>query len=858
MTRISFFFLLVFSSLVTVSLHAERISIDSGWEFRQARLDNWHPAVVPGTVHTDLMRCGLIADPFDALNERTVQWVDKEDWEYRTTFDADLSNSSAFQLVFHGLDTYADVFLGDSLILQADNMFRTWKVDVTTLLMPTDNVLRILFHSPIRHDLDKWNALPLKYEAGNDQSENGGIFDRRLSVFARKAGYHYGWDWGPRLVTSGIWRPVELESIPTAPDGMGIGIDDIFTRQQTTAKLSRLTETVMLKALKEGPATIRITDKSTGKMLASRHVMLQAGENEVTLQFQIKNPRLWWCNGLGDPHLYTFTTEVLHEAYRVSRDQRIGLRSLRLLNAPDEVGREFCFELNGHRVFMKGANYIPCDNFLPRVNDSIYRETIRSATDVNMNMLRVWGGGTYEDDRFYDLCDEHGILVWQDFMFACSLYPSSGALLDNMRAEARDNIIRLRNHPCIALWCGNNECQDALYGWGWRKAYLRQDSAFAERVQREFEDLYYVALPELVSQYDPDITYWPSSPFADYRITSKTTSGDFHYWGVWHGGEPVSNYNTHRARFYSEYGMQSFPEFESVKAFCPDPAQWDIHSDVMMSHQRGGSFANSRIESYLESEYVKPDDFAELLYVGQLMQGDAMKTAVEAHRRDKGYCWGTLLWQINDCWPVASWSTRDWYGRWKAAHYMMRHAMDDVLVSPIRKDNRLDVYLVNDRLQTLRGTLTVELRTMTGEVVSSATKRCIASANSSTCAFSADVTALLNGHAPADVIVTADFVADRTYTATYCMEKPRDMHFPCADVRTEVQRDADGTTWIALSADVFVRGIFLSLPGRINPFADNYIDLRPGQTVRVKVNGNIPPQEISSRLQLIHLMDIGK
>lgn len=821
------------------------LNLNKDWSFKQARLNNWHPATVPGTVHTDLMALGMIDDPFIGLNEKEVQWVDKEDWEYRTVFDAEGAvGSRQALLVFHGLDTYADIFLNDSLILKADNMFRTWKVDVAALLKEKGNVLRIYFHSPIKVDMEKWHKLDYQYNAVNDQSQNGGVFDRRLSVFARKAGYHYGWDWGPRLVTSGVWRPIELVL------WNDVRIDDVYTRQQTTSKLSQLSQCVTVMAENEGEATVMVTDKATGKKLASKVATLHKGKNEVTLDFQIKNPRLWWTNGLGEAHLYTFATTVTMASTTDCREQRIGLRSIRVLNEKDEYGKEFCFELNGKRVFMKGSDYIPCDNFLPRVSDEIYTKTIQDAVDVNMNMIRVWGGGIYENDLFYDLCDEKGILIWQDFMFACSVYPASGALLESIQQEARDNIIRLRNHPCIALWCGNNECQDSFYGWGWREAYYKQSQEIGQKVEREFTDLYYKVLPQIVEELNPDIKYWPSSPFGDYNKSSFTTSGDYHYWGVWHANEPISNYNVHRARFYSEYGMQSFPEFESVKAFATDPAQWDIHSDMMMSHQRGGSFANSRIEGYLESEYVKPAAFPALLYVGQLMQGDAMKTAVEAHRRDKGYCWGTLIWQINDCWPVASWSTRDWYGRWKAAHYMIRHAMDDVLVSPIEKEGRLDVYVVNDRLKAVKGKLCVKLMTLDGKCLKEVSKQITAAANSSASMYSVPVDELLAGADRKDVFVAVDFNADRLYTADYCLLKSKNMAFPKANINWSIEENADGSRDVVLKSDCYVRGVFLSLPEEINPFHDNYVNLLPGKEFRIRIDSKTSTADISRHLSV--------
>lgn len=843
---------LFMSILTCVCAHADDVcsmSICDGWRFRQARSDNWHNATVPGTVHTDLMDCGLINDPFFCLNELGVQWIDKEDWIYETCFtiSEQQASSSNKRLVFEGLDTYADVYLNDSLILEANNMFRTWRVNVNSLLNNGKNTLRIYFHSPIKVDLPKWNSLPYQYEAINDQSANGGILDRKLSPFSRKAGYHYGWDWGPRLVTSGIWRPIRLET------WTGVRIEDTYIRQKTTQAHSELSEKVEILSDDDCLATLTVTNSQNGKILARKKCHIKKGMNDIELNYVIKNPHLWWTNGLGKPNLYTFVTsiETIHGKSQTTR--RVGLRSLRLLTEPDSIGREFCFELNGKRVFMKGADYIPCDNFLPRVSYQTYKQTIDDAVAVNMNMLRVWGGGVYENDLFYDLCDENGLLVWQDFMFACSLYPASGDLLDNIKEEAIDNVRRLRNHPCIALWCGNNECQDAYYGWGWKENYYAKGHEIGLRVQKEFEELYYKVLPEIVKDNDIDTQYWPSSPFSDYYSVSKTTSGDYHYWGVWHAKEPIRQYNTHRARFYSEYGMQSFPEFESVICFNPDSSQWDIHSDVMMSHQRGGSFANSLIETYLQSEYTKPNDFASLLYVGQLMQGDAMKTAVEAHRRDKGYCWGTLIWQINDCWPVASWSTRDWYGRWKAAHYMIRHAMDDILVSPIEKDDSLFVYIVNDRLQPISGQLDVRLMTLNGQTLYHSSIEVLSRENSSDVYFSIPTEKILVGVDRKNVIVIADLITDKTYTSEYCLQLPKNMEWPTANVTYTINKLNDGSLELTLHSDTFARGVFLSLPDAINPFTDNYFNILPNKTKTVRTTFNITEQQLRDQLKITHL-----
>ena len=435
-----------------------RQHLHDDWQFRQARLNNWYPATVPGTVHTDLMANRIIEDPYFRLNERGVQWVDKEDWIYETHFEADagLLARERIELVFEGLDTYADVYLNDEKVLAADNMFRRWRTEVKRLLRPGENTLNVYFHSPIKVDLPKYDSLPYRYEAVNDQSANGGLFDKRVSVFARKAGYHYGWDWGPRLVTSGIWRPVYLEGWSSAR------ISDVFYRQQeVTAKRARVEVEVEIASARDLAEAV-VTVASPGEGIeASVTAPLRSGINKVTVPLDIASPKLWWTRELGEPHLYEFRASVAAGDASDSRTTRIGLRSLRLVRDKVADGTTFYFELNGEPLFAKGANYIPCDVFLPRVTRAVYEKTIDDAAAVNMNMLRVWGGGVYEDDVFYELCDERGILVWQDFMFACSIYPAEGAWLENVRLEAEDNIRRLRNHPSIAVWCGNNECNDA-------------------------------------------------------------------------------------------------------------------------------------------------------------------------------------------------------------------------------------------------------------------------------------------------------------------------------------------------------------------------------------------------------------
>lgn len=846
---------LSFMTMTVNSIFAHSIEICHGWQFKQARGENWYPATVPGTVHTDLLANGIIEDPFVGLNERGVQWVDKEDWVYQTTFNVDekILKKTNIQIEFEGLDTYADVYLNDSLIIKADNMFRRWNADVRSLLRLENNLLRVYFHSPVKVDMPKWEAIPYHYEAMNDQSQNGGLMDRKISVFARKAGYHYGWDWGPRLVTSGIWRKVYLQAWD------GVRITDVHTQQLKVNKyVAQIRQTIEVISDSDYVAAVRTIDTDTNKKYINKKVSLRKGLNRIQLDFSIKNPKLWWSNGLGDPHLYGFKTEVRTDATSDYKIQKIGVRSLRLLTANDSIGQEFCFELNGIRVFAKGANYIPNDNFLPRVTDDVYQKVINDAVNVNMNMLRVWGGGVYEDDRFYDLCDANGILVWQDFMFACSLYPASGDFLENVRQEAIDNVKRLRNHSCIALWCGNNECQDGWYNWGWKRNYESQNPKYAEKIWKEFEDLFYKTLPDVVKQYSPETCYWPSSPFGGYGHGSNETNGDYHYWSVWHAKKPIAEYNNTRFRFCSEYGMQSFPEFESVKLFVGKSSDWDIYSEVMMSHQRGGSHANHLIETYLLNEYHRPKNFESLLYVGQLMQGDAMKTAIESHRREKGYCWGTLFWQINDCWPVASWSTRDYYGRWKAAHYMSRNAFNDVLISPIEKpDGQLHVYIVNDRLKALKGKVSIMILDMNGNEINRIEKNVCVSANASQDVLNFPVDGTLMALDRKDVVIEASFTCDKVYKNVYYLCPPKDVNFFKPSISSQIVKVGDGYD-VVLKTDKVARGVFLSLDGIDNDFTDNYFDLLPFREKVVHIRTPFKEDEIAKQLKITSLADVNK
>lgn len=852
-----FYSTLIMATMTAITMLAQpRQYLHEGWTFGQARKANRYEAKVPGVVHTDLLRHHLIDDPYIGLNERKVQWVDKEDWIYETTFRVSESiiGNDHIELCFDGLDTYADVYLNDKKIIEADNMFRRWHSDVKDLLKDGDNHLRVYFHSPVKVDMPKWEKLPNLYGAANDQSENGGLLDRKLSVFARKAGYHYGWDWGPRLVTSGIWRNVYLEA------WTGVRITDAHLRQrEVNSRKASLTNVVEVESGKDIPnAIITIKDESNGRIVATKKLALSKGKNIVPVDFSIKNPRLWWCVGLGKQEMYTFTTTVSGEGKQMcNKQERVGLRSVQLITDPDAKGyKQFYFVLNGVRVFAKGTNYIPQDNFLTNVTPERYRQTLQDAVDANMNMIRVWGGGIYENDIFYNLCDEMGLMVWQDFMFGCSTYPAEGAWLESVRQEAVDNIRRLRNHPSIMLWCGGNECLDAWYNWGWKSRMEKDNPEGAKIVGPQQEHLYYDVLQEITAQHIPDDIYTVGSPFSIRGTGSDGVNGDRHFYGVGHRRMPVSSYNDEEAHFFSEYGVQSFPEYSTILEFAPDTTTHSISDELMMSHQRGGEDANKVIEWYVKSEYCEPRNFRQFLYASQLFQGDAMRTAIEAHRRNMPHCMGSLLWQHDDCWPVASWATRDYYGRWKAAHYMVRHAFEPLLCSAITRGDSIHVYAVSDLLRQQRGTLKLTSYSLDGQCLATVNQNVVIPANTSTQLIKLPIQQLMHGQQRENVVISMQLTtaAGMAYQANAFLCLQKDLRLQAVTPEFSVEKEGSECV-VTLKSDKFIRALCLSFDGEDCRLSDNYVDLLPGIPVRVRISTNLSADEVKRKLSFQSLND---
>jgi beta-mannosidase len=813
------------------------------WEFRRAGDDQWLAASVPGSVHLDLLAHGLIDPPFDGDNEARLQWIERENWEYRTSFvvDSEILAHENLELVFQGLDTYAQVRLNGDQILSADNMFRTWMVQVGDRVRAGRNTLEITFRSPIVAALPQVQSLGYTLPAGSD------LGDPTTRVFTRKAAYHYGWDWGPRFVTSGVWRPVVLRA------WSGARIADLSIVQRSlTDERAELSAVIEVQSDSTWLANLSLESPDGSFSAVGSETMLSAGRDTVVLNFTIDQPQRWWPNGLGEAHLYDVIAELAVGGAEDRARQRIGLRTLEVVNQPDSIGESFFLRVNGVPAFMKGANYIPLDHFVSRVDQGRYRRLFDAVVDANMNMLRVWGGGIYEDDLFYDLADQRGILIWQDFMFANGMFPGDPQFLANIGAEAVDNIRRLRNHPSVALWCGNNEIDEGWHNWGWQRQFGYTPTQASE-IWATYEQIFHQALPDAVETHDPGRFYWPSSPSIGWGHVESLTQGDSHYWGVWYGNEPFSVLEEKLPRFISEFGFQSYPSLETVRAFTA-PGDRSIDSPVMRAHQKR-SGAIEIIDEFMGRWYREPKDFESFLYVSQLLQAEGMKLAFEGQRRAKPRTMGTLYWQLNDTWPVASWSSIDYYGRWKALHYFTRDAFAEVLVSPVVRGDSLEVHVVSDRLAPVTGDLELATLDFQGGRGYSARISVTIPGNESRLIFSVALAEVLGGSDRSSVVLEARLMDGETIAAANLLYFARPKHLTLPEPDIEVRLEDDAGLRIRLQSPVLAKNVYLRVEGAEVHFSDNFFDLLPGREHVVRVSGTRDLDLVRGGLRIRTLMD---
>jgi beta-mannosidase len=797
-------------TIPALSQDVKNIDLGGNWKFRKAGTDQWLDAKVPGCVHTDLMRNNLIPDPFLGDNESKVQWIGDIGWEYKKTFIVSdtLFRFPQLELVCKGLDTYANVYLNDSLVIVADNMFREWVADIHPYLRIGMNTLRIQFPSITIENKARYNRL--RHKLPGDEK-----------VVCRKAEYQFGWDWGPTLITSGIWRPIFIRC------WTHMNLLNVQSIQKDlTDSVANLTAVFTYVSAIADPVIIQLSIGD--KEIASTKVSARSGINISRIDYQIRNPKRWWPNGMGEPYLYPVHYKLSYPGKLAEEGTlKLGLRTIELHEDKDTSGSGFQFVVNGIPVFMRGANYIPQDNFIPRIKDSTYKALIASVKAANMNMLRVWGGGIYENDVFYDLCDENGILIWQDFMFACAMYPENTDFIRNVQIEAIQNVIRLRNHPCIALWCGNNEIDEGWKNWGWQKqyAYNAQDSA---DVWNNYRGIFGGTLPMVISKYDSLRNYIPSSPMIGWGHPEATRQGDMHYWGVWWGKEPFSKYKEKTGRFMSEYGFQGFPPMESIKKFTL-PSDRQLGSAVMKVHQKH-PIGYETIDEYMLRDYKHPKDFESYVYVSQLLQAEGIRTAIEAHRRAKPYCMGTLYWQLNDCWPVVSWSSRDYYGNDKALHYFVKNEYSNLLVSPTIKDGKLQVFIISDSIQDCQLNLNISLRSFKGQMFMDTIVSLFVPKNTSSLIVESPLALLIQGKDPKQLVFNAKLTSgNRILSQNNLFFAPvKDLELEKPVIARQVTRIPDGFL-ISFTSNILAKNVFLTVD-RQGSYSQNFFDMLPGET----------------------------
>jgi beta-mannosidase len=810
----------------------------TSWAFLEPKSRHWLRARVPGCIHSDLFRHKRIPDPFWGSNEKELQWIEERDWDYRCRFaaEAKFCDYEHIELVAEGLDTIASLRLNGQNIGWTENMFLEHRFDVKEVIRTGRNILEIRFGSPLLYI--RARRKPGDFAEWNDPV--GGC------SHIRKEQCSFGWDWGPRFATCGVYKPIRLEA------WRDNRFESVRIRQRHEA--GHIAASIEAQLAREG-------DQIRGTVCRNDQVVAEISD----LKFEISNPKLWWPNGHGDQALYDVRLELVQEDKVLDRwSGRIGLRTIVIDRHPDEFGESFQFVVNGRPIFAKGANWIPAHSFVSEVSRSDYDNLLTSAAQAHMNMIRVWGGGIYEMEEFYDLCDEKGLLVWQDFMFACAIYPGGTEFLASVKAEAEYQVKRLANRACLALWCGNNEIEQ-----------MPAQILRTKQRKKAYDDIFYGILPEAVTRYDGETAYWPSSPHNPEgykRGHNNEKAGDSHFWDVWHARQPVKNYEKKEFRFCSEFGMQSFSSPEIAALFCP-AEEWNAFGHAMESHQKNRA-GNLIIKDYVSRRYRMATDYPSLAYLSQINQAYCMKVAVEHFRRSMPRTMGALFWQLNDCWPGFSWSSLEFGGHWKALHFAARRFFAPVLVTAhipgdewlgignIWRSTIREVHLhtVCDAPGKTTGTLSWTLFHLDGRLLEAGEKSVFLGYGQSHRQKTLDLSGNMKTYGARNIYLRIRLETDDGSVSedTVFLTAPRFMELPRTPIATTVERTAQNGFKLAFQSRGFHHAVQVDLPGIAHRVGDNFFDLYPGEMRKVQLSTKKAAMlaEIKRALSIRSLADI--
>jgi len=792
----------------------DNILLNDGWFFKDENgevLKDPAPAEVPGTVYTDLMANKIIPDPFYSDNESKLKWVEEKDWVYTKKFvvSKETVDKKKTALVFEGIDTFADIFLNGHMLGSADNMFRPYVFDVNGLLKE-ENSLELRFKSPARalSELEKKHGVIM----------NGPFCTIR--GYGRKAQYSFGWDWGPRFPASGLWKGVRLLGYNYAK------FDFVYVKQlEVSGKKARIKVQVEADSLMKDDVAVSFEIKGTKCKKTVRHHMID-GTNLIRAEFEIRNPKLWFPHGYGDPHLYEVKVSMKYKDIMLDqRSVKFGLRTIEIAQEKDKEGRGFIFRINGIPVYCKGMNWIPADSFLTRVTKERYRRLLSMMPEANMNMARIWGGGIYEDEEFYDTCDELGIMVWQDFMSGCEEVPDHLEWFnDSFSKEAVFQVKRLRNHPSVVIWSGNNENESSRY-------YVSQEG---RQVKRYYgEALFYRILPEICRLHDPTRPYVPSSPYSpDEFIYMSQKNGDFHSYEGWGGGD-WRKFGDIKGRFLSETGYQSFPDIETVAKFAPKE-DWDLAGKSILAHEKAYDKPLDWIRFGVEEVLgFKPAGFEDFVYYSQVNWAEGSKFSIEHWRRRKFITSGILFWQLNDCWPVISWVFVDYYYRPKLCYFSAKRAFSPVIVSPVLESGKVKVNLINDELVPFKGRLVLRLLDFSGTEYYRSEVSAQCPANSNKLIFSRGITV----DDPKTRVLVVDLVRGKelVFRNFLFFEKLGNLSLKRAELEAEV-KPGSGCVKLILKADTFAPAIKVSADADGAQYSDNYLFLLPGEKKEITIS----------------------